>query len=163
MSVELQIQAHDRVECLRFCSRPNCSLSEQSGKRILWAISLLLFVPVCGFALLGGWPLLPFAGLEVGVLVWVFDYMRRRRDDYELLEIEGEEIRLDCKQDGREEHKRLNRRWVQLVVENNNPADGHVRLAFRSHGHETEIGLFLNDEDRMTLAGSLGNWVGKPR
>lgn len=163
MPVQLEVQPQDRLECLRYCSRPNCSLSEASGRKVFWAVAVMTLVPACGFGILGYWLMLPFAGLEIGVLAWAFERMSRRRGDYELLEILGEEVLLDSRQDGKLEHRRFNRRWVQLVVQNKNPMSGHVRLAFRSHGRETEIGLFLNDEDRLDLAGSLRSWVGQAR
>lgn len=42
-----------------------------------------------------GWPLLPFAGLEIGMLAWAFDAPGRRTCDVESLQICGGEILIE--------------------------------------------------------------------
>ena len=42
--------------------------------------------------LLGYWPVMPFAGLEMGVLAWAFEVIRRRELDYENLVIDRDRV-----------------------------------------------------------------------
>jgi uncharacterized membrane protein len=158
MSPEIEKQLQSGMGCLTFRSRPNCSLSEQHCKKVFWAIAGVTFAIALAFSVLGCWLILPFAGLEIGVLAWVFEGIRQHRQDYESLEIVGEELLIESRQGGRTECCRMNRHWARMETKKD-AVSGHVRLALRSHGRETEIGLFLNDEDRLQLGGSLRAWL----
>jgi uncharacterized membrane protein len=72
-----------------FQSRPNHSLTRLQERLVFWSLAALCFAMAGGFAWLGYWPALPFAGLEVGLLAWAFSALRSRKDDYESLVIEG--------------------------------------------------------------------------
>lgn len=160
MSPELERQLQGGVECMRFRSSPNCSLSGPSCKKVFWVTAGVIFAIAAAFSAMGYWLTLPFAGLEMGVLAWAFGSMNRRRGDYESLEVVGDELLVESRRDGQIEHGRFNRYWAQLIAYRDTRS-GHVRLALRSYGRETEIGLFLNDEDRLQLGGSLKAWLGR--
>jgi uncharacterized membrane protein len=106
---------------------------------------------------MGYWLTLPFAGLEVGVLAWAFDTLGRRSGDYEALTIDADEVLIERRQGEQIERLELNRQWVSLV-QMNERSGGRVRVALRSHGRETELGLFLTDEARRELGGKLQPW-----
>lgn len=160
MSPELERNVQAGVERLSFRSAPNCSLSESACKRVFWGIAGVTFAIAAVFGAMGYWLTLPFAGLEIGVLAWAFDSLGRHRKDFESLEIVGEELLMESRCGNRTEKSRTNRYWAQVVAQKD-VVSGHVRLAVRSHGQETEIGLFLNDEDRLQLCKSLRGWLGK--
>lgn len=152
--VGLQVDAERVV--LR--SRPNCSLSERACKSVFWSVAGVTFLISAVFSYLGYWLILPFAGLEIGVLAWAFEQINGHRHDYELLEIRGDEIRLESRQGSETRSMLFNRQWVQLV-KHKSPPGGHVRIALRSYGAEYEIGLFMDDDKRQELAGLLRNWL----
>lgn len=160
MSLRLEKKLLGDVASLSFRSGPNCSLSERQCKWVFWGIAGVTFSIAAVFGAMGYWLTLPFAGLEIGVLAWAFDSLRRHRKDYESLEIVGDEIFLESRQGERVNKACVNRSWAQLVTRKD-AVSGHIRLAVRSHGQDNEIGLFLNDEDRMQLCHSLKGWVGK--
>jgi uncharacterized membrane protein len=110
------------------------------------------------FSWLGYWLVLPFAGLEIGVLAWAFDSLARRVGDYESLRICGDEIQIERRQGEHLEQRTLNCRWVQLVLKGAG-SGGKVRLALRSHGQETELGAYLTDEGRLELAREVQAWI----
>lgn len=141
-----------------FYSRPNCSLDEQGCKRVFWAIAIMTLFIASAFSWLGYWLILPFAGLEVGVLAWAFDTLGKRRGDYESLRISGDEILLERRLGERLERRTLNSRWAQLVLVGARPGK-RVELALRSHGQTTELGAFLTDEERLDLAEELQTWL----
>lgn len=147
------------VPRLRFRTAPNGALPTRFEKRVLAAIVILILLPAAALAGMGAWPMLLFAGLEVIVLAWAFRIMHRRRGDFELLEIDDSDVRIEIRQDGRRESRTLNRRWAQLVVRSESNLGVRVSLSVRSHGTETSIGRYLNDEDRLTLAARLGKWM----
>lgn len=144
---------------LRFCTTPNRSLGERFEKWVFAAIAMAVLLPALVLAGMGAWPVLPFAGLEVLLLVWAFRVMRRRCGDFELLEIDDTEIRIEIRQDGRRESRTLNRHWAKLIVRSGQNLGERVSLSVRSHGRETLIGRYMNDEDRLSLAARLGKWM----
>lgn len=141
-----------------FNSRPNCSLT-QRGRQFAFGVmaaGILLVAAVFGW--LGYWLILPFAGLEIGVLAWAFDSLKKHSGDYESLSIRGDEIQIERKQGERLERRTLNCRWAQLVTVPGKRG-GRVEVALRSHGRETELGAFLTDEGRRELAEELQTWL----
>lgn len=145
--------------CVRVRSAPNASLAGRFETGVFVAIAAMVLLPAVALAQMGAWPMLPFAGAEILVLAWAFGVMRRRRGDFELVEIDGPEIRLDIRQDGRRESRTLNRHWAQLVVRREAKLGERVHVSVRSHGSETAIGRFMNDEDRLAMAAKLGKWI----
>ena len=137
-----------------FQSRPNHSLTRLQERLVFWSLAALCFAMASGFAWLGYWPALPFAGLEVGLLAWAFSALRSRKDDYESLVIEGDVVVLDWHCGKRGERRELNRRWARVECKCRTPGR-NCRLSLCSHGHATEVGQYLNDEARLQLAATL--------
>lgn len=144
---------HKRQDHFRFYSRANCSLTRRERKNafLLMAATVLLIASVFGW--LGYWVVLPFAGLEIGVLAWVFDYLGKHSGDYESIRIRDDEILVVRRQGRQVERHALNCQWARLVLAR--AGQGRVRLTLRSHGREIELGTFLTDEARLRLAEEL--------
>jgi uncharacterized membrane protein len=106
------------------------------------------------FAFLGYWLVLPFAGLEIGLLAWALSELRRHEGDYESLVIDGDVVVLEWMRGGQSGRREMNRRWVQVncgcVTRGRN-----CRLSVSSHGRATEVGQYLGDEARLQLAATL--------
>ena len=158
MSQGLNPYPHGVQGCFCFYSRPNCSLTRMERKCVFVAIAAVTLLIASVFGSLGYWPVLPFAGLEIGVLAWAFDALAKRVGDYESLKICGDEITIERRQGGQYERRTLNCQWARLVLAMTRPG-GRVGLALRSHGRVTELGMFLTDEARMKLAGELQAWI----
>ena len=105
----------------------------------------------CAFAAAGAWLILPFAGIEMLVLLAAFRYVDRHAADYERIAIDGDKVQVEICEVGRARSHEFNRCWAQLVASR----DGG-RLALRSHGREVEIGRHRNDDQRLALARELG-------
>jgi uncharacterized membrane protein len=137
-----------------FHSRPRCSLSRTQACQVFWSLVVLCFGTAIGFAVLGYWLILPFAGLEIGLLAWALDALRGLEVNYETLTIDGDAVVLEwrtSKQDGRRE---MNRQWVRVQFSCSTPGR-NCRLSLRSHGRETVVGHYLSDEARLKLAATL--------
>lgn len=145
-------------QVFRFTSRPNCSMTARERKAVFWAIAAVTLLIASVFSALGYWLTLPFAGLEIGVLAWAFESLARQSDDFETLTIEKDEVRVERKRGAHREHLKLNRQWVSLI-QAKKKSGGQVRVALRSHGKETELGLFLTDEARSELGVKLQTWI----
>jgi uncharacterized membrane protein len=107
-----------------------------------------------GFAVLGFWLVLPFAGLEIGLLAWALGALRSRERDYETLTIEDDVVVLEWRTGKRSGRREMNRQWVRVECDCAAP-DRNCRLCVISHGSETEVGHYLSDEARRQLAATL--------
>ena len=137
-----------------FQSRPNHSLTHSQQRFVLWSLAAVSFGTASGFALLGYWLILPFAGLEVGLLAWALDALRRREGDYETLTIEGDVVVLEWHAGTRGGRREMNRQWARVVCDCRTPGR-NCRLSLSSHGRETKVGQYLSDEARLQLAATL--------
>lgn len=140
-------------------ARPRCALSPRGMAVVVAIIATCSLLVGFGFSLVGAWPVLPFAGLEVLAIAWAFYHIHRHAGDYESLTIEGDCLAIekhDCNQDSRTE---FNRYWTQVLLRQR-PSGDHALLV-RSHGREVEFGRrFLSDGQRQRLVGQLKKRVG---
>jgi len=131
-------------------ARRNNSLSS-TGRFLAFGFIFVVSIGIAvAFAIIGAWPILPFAGLEMLVLCLAFRAIERRAADYERIAIDGDRVRIEIREVGQARSHEFNRFWAQVVVNR----DGS-QLALRSHGREVEIGRHLNDGQRLALAREL--------
>lgn len=137
-----------------FRSRPPAALP---GRARAWVFGTLagLTLGVAGvFALFGYWLVLPFAGLEAGVLGWAMWALREQEAYFESLSIEGDTLTVAWRDASGTGMRRFNRLWVR--VDCVCAARGHnCRLTLWSAGQATELGRFLADTEREALATAL--------
>ena len=77
-------------------SRPNRSLGPVARRWALGAIAFTTLGVAAGAAAFGAWPVMPFAGLEVALLVVAFRLVARHDADFERLEIGEHEVRVEA-------------------------------------------------------------------
>jgi uncharacterized membrane protein len=129
----------------------NNSLSRSDRQwvfRFIFGVSILI---ATAFAAFGAWPVLPFAGLEMAVLCAAFRCVDRHAADYEILEINGDRVRIEIREGADVRRVELNRHWAQVVMDD----AGRRRLALRSHGREVEFGRHLTHQERERVAREL--------
>lgn len=136
-----------------FISRPNSSLTRVQRQRVFWGLAGLCFAIASAFAALGYWLVLPFAGLEIGLLAWAFEAIRGRESDFESVTIRGDTLILEWHDGQRSGRREMNRQWARVICQCRR--SGRCRVSLRSHGKETELGQFLSDEGRLALARTL--------
>ncbi len=137
-----------------FHSRPRCSLTRAEERLLFTSLAALSLGLALGLAALGYWPVLPFAGVEVAFLGWALKTLRSREHDFETLTVDGDSVVLEWRSGRQTGRRTMNRQWVRVVCDCS--ARGrNCRLCLRSHGRETEVGLYLSDEARLQLAASL--------
>jgi uncharacterized membrane protein len=137
-----------------FQSRPNHSLTRPQERLVFWSLAALCFAMALGFALMGYWLTLPFAGIEIGLLAWAFKALRGREGNFEALRIEGDLVVLEWHAGGTGERREMNRQWARVACDCRAPGR-NCRLSVSSHGRATEVGQYLNDEQRLQLAATL--------
>ncbi|HET9463384.1 MAG TPA: DUF2244 domain-containing protein [Thiobacillus sp.] len=137
-----------------FHSRPNHSLTRPQERLVFWSLAALCFAMALVFALMGYWPTLPFAGIEIVLLAWAFRALRGREGNFEALRIEGDVVVLEWHAGGVGERREMNRQWTRVACDCRAPGR-NCRLSVSSHGRATEVGQYLSDEERLQLAAML--------
>ena len=135
--------------------RPNQSLSWQRAVRVYIAIAACCLGVGVFFALLGYWPVLPFAGLEVIVLGIAFYSCQLRSQQREVVTVDADRVSVD--KGGREPqvHWECPRAWARVDLQRSPHAWYPSRLSVAFQGKRIEIGAFLNEQERCSLAGEL--------
>ena len=137
----------------QFVSCPNRSLSPRQQRLVFWGVAAPCMGIASIFAGFGYWLMLPFAGLEIGLLAWAFESLRAHDGDYESITIVGDRLSLEWRDADETRRRDLNTYWTQVecVCEQN----GNCRFCVRSHGEAIELGRYLDDQGRIKLAQAI--------
>lgn len=154
----IQITQTGAVDCC-ITARPNCSLSLTGKVLVLASLFLVLSVIAGVFALLGAWPILPFAGLEMLAVTLAFYQVACHERDYERITIDGDSVVLERRDNVRVMRSEYKRCWTRVVLHCQS-VGRQCRVALCSHGIEQELGRHLNDEQRTELAYQLEQRLG---
>ena len=144
-----------RIELL-----PNCSLTP-AGARFFFATVAGVSLTVAAFFVLSGyWPVLPFAGLELGLLGWALAASLRRRHWTQTLDFSDREVVIETRGPRGIERHVYPRHWASVKLVR---ARGWQpsRLMLGSHGKAREVGAFLTEEERQSLYQRLAPLVGR--
>ena len=139
----------------------NCSLTPQSARRFVGSLALVTFGVAGFFAWQGLWPVLPFAGLEIGLLAWAVRASMRRGRQRELILITDDSVVIERLGGARPGRLVFARHWATVKLRDPPAAQHPSRLVIESHGRACEVGRFLTEEERLGLAGRLRQLVGK--
>lgn len=108
-----------------------------------------------GFALIGAWLILPFAGLEMVVLGVGLYLGACRSAACEVVSIHDDVVEIQKGRRAPVQVCRFQRAWARVNMWR--PVGGWLpsRLTIRSQGREVEIGADLNEDERESLARDL--------
>lgn len=139
----------------RLTLQPNASLTARESR-------LIVAVILCGmgtigviFAMLGAWPVLPFAGLEWLLLAWCMNRRLQVGAVREVITLSDNHLLWERGRDKPESSRSLQPAWVALDWVRPDNRNHPGRLYLRSHGRRLEIGSFLTENERETLAAEL--------
>jgi uncharacterized membrane protein len=140
---------------------PNCSLSEH-GARLFFAAACVVPFGVAGvLAYKGFWPVLPFAGLEMGLLAWALSASLERRFHRQTITVTEGEVSIESRERRRCERVVFPRHWAQVKLRRPAARLHPSRLTIESHGRQCELGSFLTEEERRGLALRLQRVIGR--
>ena len=140
-------------------ARPNCSLSAAESKTLLLAVAVVSGVISAAFALIGAWPVIPFAGAELGVLWWALRRIEMHAGDFERITLEPALLTVESRLGSQLEHHEFQPYWTRLECLALPQRRDH-RLLICSQGKEIEVGSLLTEEQKMTLATDLKQVLG---
>ena len=115
-------------------------------------IAASTFGAAAGAAMIGAWPVMPFAGLEVALVALAFRVVQLHDEDFERLEIDDHEVRVEARRAEKVTRFVAHRPWAKLVVRDSGMRCT-LRLAYR--GRSEPLGRLLSDEGRRALAAKL--------
>jgi uncharacterized membrane protein len=142
------------AEPARLVLLPHRSLSRAG----LWLFMAAQSVAAGGFAVLAAWrgnvfaPV--FAVLELVVVAYCLSRVWRNSAAGEMITLTATEL-VVARTDDAVAEVRFHPYWVRLVLQPGRRFGWASRLLLRSHGHEMEIGAFLNEAERAHLARRL--------
>jgi uncharacterized membrane protein len=144
----------------RFVIRPNCALSWRTTKYLIWFFAACLTAVGGSFLAIGAWLVLPFAGLELAVLVAGFYLSALAGHRCEIIEIVGPVLRV--MRGGRRitEVARLPSNWTQVVLRRDPRGWYPSSLLLRCHGRRLQIAAMVVEDEREELAAALEQRLG---
>jgi uncharacterized membrane protein len=140
---------------------PNCSLSPQGARLFVGSLAAVTFAVAGFFALQGFWPVLPFAGIEIGLLAWAVRASMRRGSEREIIVVSEDEVVIERRAPSGSRRTVFPRHWARVTLRDPQPAQHPSRLVIESHGRACEVGRFLTEDERQRLATRLRRLVGK--
>jgi uncharacterized membrane protein len=148
--------------CATVTARANRSLSPRARTWVAVSLCAPVLVIAVAVALHGAWLVLPFAGLEIALIAFAFRWLRAGDDDYESVQVSGDQVIVSRSTRGRQHRQTFNLHWVQVVFE---PAGiaRKSRLALRSHGRLFGIGALMTEDERAAAAGYLNLQIARSR
>lgn len=138
----------------RFVLGPNASLTVRGAWICMALASFATLGSAAWCAYLGFWPVLPFAGLELGALGAALWVSVRRNAYREVVSFGDETVAVEFGMAGRGVIARaeLPRCWTRVAVERNSLRNQPTRLVLSSSGQRIQIGRCLTDDEREELA-----------
>lgn len=140
---------------------PNCSLTPASARAFVGGLAFVTFATAGFFALQGFWPVLPFAGLEIGLLYWAVKASMRAGRQRELILVTEDSVVVERRGLARTTRLVFARHWAAVTLRGPLAALHPSRLLIESHGRACEVGRFLTEDERRSLAARLRQLVGK--
>lgn len=124
---------------------------------LLGGSSLLIALAL---SLVGAWLVLPFAGLEVLLLVWAFGRIGRGDHDFERFTLTQGVWHYEARHDGVPSSGRGALAWlgIEQVRER-----GQLQVRLRYAGRQLSVGRFLSEEERAGLARELNGLIREAR
>ena len=133
-------------------SVPNRSLGP-AGRRWFLGLVAATTLGIAGAATaIGAWPVMPFAGLEVALVMLAFHVLGLHDADFERLEIGEHEVRIESRDARSITSFVAQRAWARLVV---SERGSRCSLGLAYAGRMVPLGRLMSDEERRNLAAEL--------
>ncbi|WP_338656597.1 DUF2244 domain-containing protein [Methylophilus sp. DW102] len=143
-------------------TRPNASASSESVLKLLLSLGVFSGLIAMAFLHIGAWMVLPFAGLELVLVVLAFVVVLRHSGDYEKITFVEDHIEIEQSVLGKIKHVRFQRYWTRITLREGE--NGKTALWIGSHNQEVEFGRdTMDDAQREALASHLKRTLLKTR
>ncbi|HTY48786.1 MAG TPA: DUF2244 domain-containing protein [Steroidobacteraceae bacterium] len=148
-------------QALTIIIAPTCALSVRGALLFFGGVCTLSFSIAGALALLGYWPILPFAGMEMVLLGWALRASLGRRHCRQTITVSERQVQVLSRDTGREVCIEFPRHWAQVKLRRPVSRLHPSRLLIESHGRTCEVGGFLTEAERRGLAERLSRLIGR--
>ncbi len=133
------------------------------NRSISWPILIRFYIFTCFisfsiasiFAFLGYWMVLPFSGLEMLALGIGLYLVSRKIYAQEVVTFHGDKILIEKGFQRAEQHWEFDKHWAKVSVEKQESHPKRQQIFIGSHGTQVELGAFLHDSEKESLAFEL--------
>ena len=143
----------------RIIIRPNRSMTWEQTKLVYFGIASYSLVIAGALAIVGFWPVLPFAGGEIAVLGIAFYLNALAGRSVQVVTVGEETVRVEKERPGPRCEWQFQRAWARVDI-NWSAGNRASCLVVRSHGNEVVLGEFLPEPERRRLAATLIDMMG---
>ncbi|MGH8179324.1 MAG: DUF2244 domain-containing protein [Steroidobacter sp.] len=137
-----------------------CSLTPRTAHIFIASIAATTFAVAAPFAMQGFWLVLLFAALEIALLVYAVRASMRAGLERETICITHDCVTITHHRCGGERSSVFPRHWSRVTLRTPPAALHPSRLIIESHGCVCEVGRFLTEDERRSLAVRLKQLVG---
>jgi len=137
--------------------KPNSSLVGRNRILFLFSISFICIGIASIFFFFGALLILPFAGLEIGVLLLAFYLNFKWSAKREKIYISQELVTIQKGRDKMHYEWKEFRTFTSFLV--NKDINQILQLSFRSKGQDIQVGAFLNEEDKHLLKDKISEII----
>jgi len=137
--------------------KPNSSLVGKNRILFLFSISFICIGIASIFFFFGALLILPFAGLEIGVLFLAFYLNFKWSAKREKIYISQELVTVQKGRDKIAYEWKEFRTFTSFLV--NKDINQILQLSFRSKGQDIQVGAFLNEEDKHLLKDEISEII----
>lgn len=137
----------------RFELTPNCALSATQAVVFFASIATVSLLIALSFVLMGYWPVLPFAGLELALLGWALRSNWLCGQMREQIVIDAKDVTLlRCDADGDVDRTvQLTTAWTQVALIRDRRGVAGTELAFGERGKWWVFGRFLVAQEKRAV------------
>jgi uncharacterized membrane protein len=142
---------------------PHRSLTPRGMRIVIALVAAFAILPGIIFYALGAWPVVGFMGLDIIAIAFALRTALRREKRHEQLTLWADRLELvatDAK--GVVARTRFNPQAIRLVIDRDFN-ERTTALKLRSAKGETEIGAFLAQDDKSSLAKAFGTALRQAR
>ena len=136
---------------------PNSSLTGMNRVIFLASISFICLGIATVFYFFGAYLILPFAGIEIAILLIAFYLSFKWSSRKELIYISQEVVKIEKGIYKAEYLWEEFRTFTSFQIEKD--ANKSLRLSFRSKGDDVIVGDFLNEDDKNILINKIRNII----
>lgn len=149
------VSSRRNSNALVIVARPNHSSNWRNNRLALIAIAIPSLGAALAFALLGAWPILPFAGLEIAALGAALYYVNWKLQYRHVITLSEDAVRIDKGYYAPRKSWQLSRAEAALAVApEEHPWEG-PQLSVHGGDVWVRIGDFLNRDDCLSLLALL--------
>ena len=139
----------------RFVLAPTRSASWAQIQRFFGLVASVSGLIALAFALMGFWPVLPFAGLELALLWYCLYRSASEGLVSEVIDIDESTVAVERGLRTLRHRWKFQRAWTRVELQTASARLHPSHLLLGSHGRTVRLGAFLNEDERRGIAQQL--------